>query len=226
VHSSAVFTDADQGAGVLVHEIGHALLDHGGVLERIYSLPDGVGPLANEVIAESLASAVAREAGFTRTSSSIAREDGSLRSPAHGFDDIMRSEFYVDYYSIDLANYTPAERQQTYDAITNESINLIESLGGTPPPEYTEDSTQVLKHVGGWLNFDIVWSWQGEPETVPVPAPQAPTPSAIDKLKDALEDVTKHRGDAKPENAVRAAAQRAALRPHGLPTTVSVMVAS
>lgn len=151
-------------AGVLTHEAGHALLDHRGVLPKLDELPDGVGPLANEVIAESLASAVAREAGIPRTASAISRGDGTFRAPAQGFDDIMKSS-YIDYYGIDLANFTAEERQTAYDEITTQSLNLLGSLGATPPQEFLEGAEpKVVMRPGGWLTFDVRWTWTGQPE--------------------------------------------------------------
>jgi hypothetical protein len=174
VLNPVVFSSTEQVAGVLVHEAGHAILDGRGDAEDLRELPDGVGMLANEVISESLASAVAKEAGFERGSSSMTRPDGTIRSPAEGFDDIMGSEFYVDYYSIDLATFTPEERQVVYDEVTTQSIELIQSLGGTPPDEYLAGAEPFLRsRKVGWFpaGVETRWRYTGVEE-----APRATTP--------------------------------------------------
>jgi hypothetical protein len=157
------FTETERITGILGHELGHAYVHSSGTLDRLGRLPDNVGTLANEVIAESIATTISQEAGFVRGASAISRGDGTYRSPAQGFDDILESDFYVDYYKIDLASFTPTERQQAYDVITDASIGLITSLGSTPPANVFEGAQPHFDFASG-----VTWTWAGQHEADPV----------------------------------------------------------
>lgn len=123
-------------AGVLAHELGHALIDQRGILTRLNKLPDGIGSLANEVVAELLASEAAREGHFYRGPSTVTRDNGSLRSAREALDNILANDFYVSYYGINRSNISEADRALSAAIIYREAASLITSLGGTVPAAY------------------------------------------------------------------------------------------
>jgi hypothetical protein len=168
-----VLTSPSRLAGVLAHETGHSLVHHQGVFGRLQKLPDNTGTLANEVVAEALSSAIAREAGFPRGESAITRADGSLRAPAQGFDNILTSQFYLDHYRIDPSKLSAADYRKAYDTITTESNNLIASLGGTPPHEYTAHATRIPSIFGRPPQYH----WHGPKESQPVDGGAAHVPA-------------------------------------------------
>lgn len=159
VINPAALTDPTRVAGFLAHELGHAYVHSSGALDRLHALPDNMHTLANEVVAETISTAVAQEGGYLRGASAVSRGDGTYRAPAEGFDEILKSDFYVDYYHLDLSTFTAKERQQVYDAVTDESIGLITSLGGTPPKSVTAGAR--LEHTG---RGDGHWVWAGRPQ--------------------------------------------------------------
>jgi hypothetical protein len=121
--------------GVIGHEMSHALIHQRGVLGRLNQLPDNLGAMGNEVVAEMLASAAAKQAGWARGGSAVTTDQGALRSARGALDNILTSS-YVSYYGINLANVSDADRRLASETIYTEASTLIRALGGTVPAAY------------------------------------------------------------------------------------------
>ena len=122
--------------GVLAHELGHAYVDLSGMLKPLKDLPYRLGTVGNEIVAEALASAIARDSGFARGASSVTTPEGTLRSMRGALDNILTSDFYVKYYKIDLTKCTEQVRAETARTLYTLAAGAITKLGGTVPPEY------------------------------------------------------------------------------------------
>lgn len=122
--------------GVLAHELGHAYVDLAGLLKPLHKLPYNLGTVGNEIVAEAMASVIARDSGFARGASSVTTPEGTLRSIRGALDNILTSDFYVKYYKIDLTKCTEQVRADTARTLYQLSADAITKLGGTVPPEY------------------------------------------------------------------------------------------
>lgn len=139
--------------GTLAHELGHALVDQNGMRTALNALPDNLGGISDEIVAEMFASAAAKHDGWIRGQSSVTSESGNLRNTRAALDDILASG-YVTVYGIQLKSVTEADRNTAAQTIYLEASTLMKKLGMTVPREYAPPAPFVCnqaRHIGSVL---------------------------------------------------------------------------
>jgi hypothetical protein len=79
--------------------------------------------------------AAARQGGWARRASAVTDAAGNLRSARGALDNILQTG-YVDFYKINLADVSEADRRLAADTAFNEVFGLIQAMGGSVPREY------------------------------------------------------------------------------------------
>ena len=129
--------------GLLAHEFGHSNNEFEGVNARLRQrygaqpFGNAMVYIANELVAEMLASAAAVEAGWYRGPSSVTTQAGTLRTPRGAVDWMMNDSFYQDYYGYTGSSFSEAVRNEFANAISAEARALITRFGGAMPSQYT-----------------------------------------------------------------------------------------
>lgn len=100
----------------LVHEIGHFLVDDCGGANELSRIPNGLGNLGNEVIANLFEYMFAG----TRSSLFVCDGTGKLLNARKSFEKALESDYYIEYYKI--------KRNRINENDKDEVENLVRSV--------------------------------------------------------------------------------------------------